>query len=83
MELTNQGRISEAVPLAQRALAIREKTLGLDHPDVVQSLDSLGSLYMKQRRYDDAVSLLERILKIKEKTQKISTSLRLCSEKNT
>jgi hypothetical protein len=34
-ELCNdQGRYTEAEPLHQRALAIREKTLGPEHPDV-------------------------------------------------
>ena len=68
IELSRQGHYSEAVPLAQRALAIRENTLGPDHSNVAQSLDTLGGLYMKLNRYDEAVSLLERILKIKEKS---------------
>ena len=29
-----QGRYTEAEPLYRRSLAIREKALGLDHPDV-------------------------------------------------
>ena len=34
VELANEGRYAEAIPLAQRALAIRQHTLGSDHPDV-------------------------------------------------
>ena len=33
-----QGRYAQAEPLYKRALAIREKALGPDHPDVAQSL---------------------------------------------
>ena len=44
-QLYNQGRYSEAIPLAERALAIREKTRGPDHPDVAASLNNLGALY--------------------------------------
>jgi hypothetical protein len=36
-ELYQAGKYSEAIPLAQRALAIREASLGPDHPDVAQS----------------------------------------------
>jgi tetratricopeptide (TPR) repeat protein len=57
IELTKQGHYSEAVPLAQHALAIREKALGLDHPDVATSLNSLAFLYSKQGRYAAAEPL--------------------------
>src|SRR4029077_6667255 len=39
IQLYNQGRFSEALPLAQRALAMREEALGPDHPDVATSLN--------------------------------------------
>jgi Flp pilus assembly protein TadD len=66
-QLYNQGRYSEAIPLAQRALAIREKTLGPDHSDVVFSLNNLAMLYHKQGRYSDAEPLYKRSLAIREK----------------
>ena len=37
-----QGRYAEAEPLYKRSLAIREKALGPDHPDVAQSLNNLA-----------------------------------------
>jgi tetratricopeptide (TPR) repeat protein len=36
--LYKRGRYADAEPLYQRALAIREKALGPEHPDVAQSL---------------------------------------------
>jgi hypothetical protein len=42
-ELSRQGKYADAIPLAQRALAIREKTLGPDHPDVATSLNNLAT----------------------------------------
>jgi Flp pilus assembly protein TadD len=53
-QLYNQGRYSQATPLAQRALGLREKALGPDHPDVAQSLNNLALLYANQSRYADA-----------------------------
>ena len=66
-QLSKQGRYSEAIPLAQRALTFREKALGPDHPDVVQSLNNLGLLYDKQGRYADAEPLFKQALTILEK----------------
>ena len=40
----DQGKLSEAEPLMRRSLAIKEKALGPDHPDVAISLSSIASL---------------------------------------
>lgn len=39
-----QGNYDEAEPLFTRALAIREKALGPEHPDVASSLNNLAVL---------------------------------------
>jgi Tetratricopeptide repeat len=41
----NQGQYAKAEPLYQRPLAIREKALGPEHPDVAASLNNLAWLY--------------------------------------
>src|SRR5262249_7152012 len=66
-ELYRAGRYSDAIQIAQRVLAIREKALGRDHPDVAQSLNNLAELYRYQRRYADAEPLFRRSLDIREK----------------
>jgi tetratricopeptide (TPR) repeat protein len=53
--------------LLKRALAIEEKTLGADHPDVAQSLNNFAMLYEEQGRYAEAEALSERSLAIREK----------------
>ena len=45
LALYDQGRYAEAEPLYKRALAIREKALGPDHPDVAPCLNNLARLY--------------------------------------
>src|SRR6478736_296008 len=67
LTLSNQGRYSEAIPLAQRVLAIREKSLGPNHPDVATWLNNLALLYENQGRYSDAEPLYNRSLAIREK----------------
>ena len=49
--LNARAEYREAEPLYQRALAIREKALGPDHPNTATSLDNLASLYHSQGRY--------------------------------
>ena len=56
----HQGRYADAEPLYKRSLAIYEKALGPDHPDVARSLNDLALLYAKQGRYADAEPLYKR-----------------------
>jgi len=53
--------------LAKKALAIREKLLDPEHPDVAESLNRLGVIYSGQGRYIEAERLYKRALAILEK----------------
>jgi len=55
-----------AEPLYQRALSIRERQLGPDHPDTAQSLNNLAVLYWSQGKYEQAEPLYQRALSIRE-----------------
>ena len=57
----------DAEPLHKRALAIREKALGRDHPDVATTLSDLAVLYQAQGRYANAEPIYKRSLAISEK----------------
>ena len=54
--------------LYKRALAIYEKSLGPEHPDVAWSLNELALLYDKQGKYAAAEPLYKRALAIYEKS---------------
>ena len=66
-EFSRAGKYADAIPLAERALALREKVLGPNHPDVALSLNNLAQLYKDQGRYSDAEPLYQRSLAIREK----------------
>jgi tetratricopeptide (TPR) repeat protein/CHAT domain-containing protein len=66
-ELRQAGKFSEAIPLAQRALANRENALGPNHLSVAVSLNNLAELYRVQGRYADAEPLYKRSLAIVER----------------
>ena len=65
--LFSKALYAEAEPLYERALAIREKALGPEHPDVAMSLNNLAALYRNQGAYAKAEPLYERALAIREK----------------
>ena len=68
IKLGNAGRYSEAEPLYKQSLAIREKVLGPNHPDVAATLNGLAELYRALGRYTDAEPLYKRSLAIREKS---------------
>jgi tetratricopeptide (TPR) repeat protein len=63
-----QGRYAEAEPLIQRSMAIWQKALGPEHPQLALSFHSLAELYREQLRYGEAELLHMRALSIREKT---------------
>ncbi len=63
----NQGKYGEAEPLYKRALAIREKSLGPDHPDVARNLENYAELLLKTNRKTEAARLEARAKAIRAK----------------
>jgi thioredoxin-like negative regulator of GroEL len=50
----------------RRALALREKSYGPDHPNVEQALNNLAMLLLATKRRDEAKPLLRRALPVLE-----------------
>jgi tetratricopeptide (TPR) repeat protein len=65
--LYKQGRYADAEPYFQEALAIQEKALGPDDPDVAASLNNLAGVYREEGRYGEAEPLYRHALAIREK----------------
>ena len=59
-----QDNYAAAEPLYVRSLAIREKVLGPEHPDVATSLNNLAELFSAQGNYADAEPFHRRSLEI-------------------
>ncbi|XP_051504120.1 kinesin light chain 1-like isoform X3 [Myxocyprinus asiaticus] len=59
-----RGKYKEAEPLCKRALEIREKVLGKDHPDVAKQLNNLALLCQNQGKYDEVEYYFQRALEI-------------------
>ena len=61
------GAFAQARPLYERALALREKRLGADHPDTAETLNNFALSLREEGNYGAARALLERALAINEK----------------
>ena len=57
----------EARLLCERALQIRDKVLGSEHPDTASSLSDLADLYWSERNFGKAYEFCTRALAIREK----------------
>ena len=62
-----QGRYDEAEPLYKKAVQLKEKILGKEHPDTLVSIGNLALLYRSQGRYGEAEPLLKQVLQLSEK----------------
>jgi len=60
------GRVVEALPKAEEALAVREQLLGARDPAVAESLNVLGEVYRAQGRLQEAERVLQRALTLRE-----------------
>jgi tetratricopeptide (TPR) repeat protein len=61
------GEYGKAQPFLQDAVAIREKSIGAEDPQLMLSLNNLATLYFYQARFVDAERLFLRALQILEK----------------
>lgn len=68
VRLFNERNYDEALPLAKRALELRETALGPDHELVQAALLNLTEIYLVKKKYGQAQKLVERLLRTYEKT---------------
>jgi tetratricopeptide (TPR) repeat protein len=66
-ELSTELRYSDAMVLYQRALAIRERLLGIEHPDTAETYNNIAIVYETKRDYVEALMWYAKALAINEK----------------
>ncbi len=65
--LSRQGKLDAAADQLQRALSLRERLLGADHPDVAELLDTLSTIENQRGHYEQALALGRRAQAIQER----------------
>ena len=81
MWMVRRGKPVEAERLFGRAVAIVERALGIDHPQLVTTLNNLAALYIRNARFVEAEARLTRALNIAEgaldlRTKRLATRSR-------
>jgi tetratricopeptide (TPR) repeat protein len=59
--------VESAGSLYERVFAIRERTLGPDHPEVGAALSRLATARHEEHRFEDALSLYQRAVEVQER----------------
>lgn len=77
VQLFNEKKFKEALPLAKRTVELREKSLGLANEKTIASLKNLAATYSELNKHGDAAGTLERVLKAEE-TLHGATNIKLC-----
>jgi tetratricopeptide (TPR) repeat protein len=65
-DAVNEGKLDRGIPLLEQVIALREKVLGDRHPDLLQSLNTLGAIYIQKGEYAKAEPFFLRALAIWE-----------------
>ncbi len=63
------GRVDEAIPMLEKAVALHEQTFGADHLETGNQLTALGAVHRAHGNHEEAQKCLRRALKIHETTQ--------------
>ncbi|HTM48023.1 MAG TPA: serine/threonine-protein kinase [Bryobacteraceae bacterium] len=61
------GLLAEAQRQMERALDLRRRALGPEHPDTVSSIYALGDLYVRARKFGPAEALLNKALEARRR----------------
>lgn len=75
LQLYTAGNYKEALPLAERVLALREKAGGDEDPFVGSALNNLAVLYLSLKHSGKALPILERILARREKLKTVTSPM--------
>src|SRR5271157_3811196 len=66
-QLIEQEKYQEAIPIAERAVAVAKRVRGSEQPETVDTLDNLGFLFQKIGDYAKAEPLYREVLRIRQK----------------
>src|SRR6516162_5820779 len=67
LQLYQEGKYQQAIPIAEKLLAIKKRTRGPEDPDTAQSLNNLAELYRVMGAYEKAEPLYQQALQIYRK----------------
>jgi hypothetical protein len=60
-----------------QTLELREKVLGVEHPDTLASMNNLAIVFICQGDYEEAKRMHQQTLELREKVISVDTQIRL------
>lgn len=72
---TELGKPTEAEKFFLKVLQIKEKTLGRENLETMQTLKDLGFVYYKTNRYEESESLCKEVISFIEKTEGLNSPM--------
>ena len=66
-QMVTEGRVTEALPIARRAIDLMERERGPNDLELANAMNALALLHMQLGQYTDAEPLYKRALSIREK----------------
>ena len=73
----SQGKYDEAEKLPRQTLKLREKLLGKEHPNTLDSMNYLAIVLGRQGKYGEAEKLHRQTLQLREKVLEKNIQTRL------
>ena len=67
LQLYQEGKYQQAIPIAEKLLAIKKRSRGPEDPSTAQSLNNLAALYLGTGDYSKAEPLFQQALQIRKK----------------
>ena len=67
IQLSNQGKYREALPLAEKAVTLAERAFGKEQMNTLRIVNNLALLYQNLGRYQEAEALYRRALEAQER----------------
>ena len=64
----DQGKYQEALTFYEKSVAIRQKTLPSNHPDLATSYNNIGAVHYNMGNYPKALSYYEKALEIRQQS---------------
>ncbi|KAI0451044.1 hypothetical protein F5B21DRAFT_393516 [Xylaria acuta] len=61
------GKYSKSEQLYRKTLELKEKVLGKEHPDTLESMNNLANVLQYQGNYEEAKGMFRQVLELKEK----------------
>ncbi|KAK0316452.1 hypothetical protein LTR01_000200 [Friedmanniomyces endolithicus] len=65
--MNEQGQLEPAEAMGRRALEVREKILGKEHPNTLSSLNNLANVLQRQGKYEAEETMFRRVLETSER----------------